>query len=744
MGLKESVDNIIQARKNDIPKVDDKLETVKKVRTAISNIRSSIEGLDEKHDLDQYIEKLNEAERKVCSLKTNLENVKGRFSRETINIGVSGGARVGKSTLLQTLTGLGDDVIPSGEGEPVTAVGSVIENQAEGENQYAKVEFYTEEEFLENRVKPLIKGFEGVEGTIKSLEDFIKKELPDVDPKNDSHYARKNVQKGKFEELQRYYSSYKNLLGTSFKSVDLKDIKSYVSYPKEKDANDVYYPAVKSVHIYTHFSSLSDGVKLMLIDLPGFGEIGGVDEIQLKSLNTDIDHAIRIARPDSSQNAYCGEQLAKISESLAKVQPEVKENRKCLFSYVVNVDKSNKNYETLSNTHIEGILKSEKEIFQRGVNLEIISVIDKEETNEMFNKMLNSMVSNMYKLDEDFINACDTSEIVFELKPVLEKISQESNNLRKYIPTSHEKVTENARKLRGAISEALDRAEDEWKDKKDPFFNEINAKKDEIDENIKGNLYCDDKVYPIWDDYARSELLRANNQYKTLVNEECIRLRIKILDEYESLSRDYEKALSEVKEGIIKAFRDNLGNLPDKDKRGIDSIQDILFKIEKQGHRVERIVECLNWLRDLNVDFMQQIYPSFFVKDGKDDMFDELNSNKNDFKAENTGNRDLLVAEIKSFLQAKAKRVNYELRKSLVSDSFYGMYLSCSISYFHDKLIRYNRYDADRNFENLYYEFQDLINSEDNMGLTDDEKIISSIYKNALDLSGILNSWGGK
>jgi hypothetical protein len=55
-----------------------------------------------------------------------LRVLEARLARETVNVGVSGQARVGKSTLLQSVSGLGDDQIPTGQALPVTAVRSRI------------------------------------------------------------------------------------------------------------------------------------------------------------------------------------------------------------------------------------------------------------------------------------------------------------------------------------------------------------------------------------------------------------------------------------------------------------------------------------------------------------------------------------------------------------------------------------------------------------------------------------------
>jgi len=56
----------------------------------------------------------------------DLDAVVGRVNRETVNIGVLGLTKAGKSTLLRTITNLPDDVIPSAEHDPVTATPSIV------------------------------------------------------------------------------------------------------------------------------------------------------------------------------------------------------------------------------------------------------------------------------------------------------------------------------------------------------------------------------------------------------------------------------------------------------------------------------------------------------------------------------------------------------------------------------------------------------------------------------------------
>ncbi len=74
---------------------------------------------------------VDEMRERLNSAISRQHRLHARFSRETVNLGVSGQARVGKSQLLQTISGLADDALPTGTGTPMTAVRSQITNSTE-------------------------------------------------------------------------------------------------------------------------------------------------------------------------------------------------------------------------------------------------------------------------------------------------------------------------------------------------------------------------------------------------------------------------------------------------------------------------------------------------------------------------------------------------------------------------------------------------------------------------------------
>ena len=81
-----------------------------------------------------------------------LRVLEARYSRKTINIGVSGRARVGKSTLLQAISGLEDEQIPTGSGIPVTAVRSQIFHSTT--QQRATLSLHSFSTFLDEVLRP--------------------------------------------------------------------------------------------------------------------------------------------------------------------------------------------------------------------------------------------------------------------------------------------------------------------------------------------------------------------------------------------------------------------------------------------------------------------------------------------------------------------------------------------------------------------------------------------------------------
>ncbi len=225
----------------------------------------------------------------VAELNVSISNLTKRFSKETINIGVAGKARQGKSTLLQQISGLTNQEIPTSDELPCTGAKSKIFHS---ENEpHAKIEFYTKEEFLKeilysyfDKLK-LSKPF--------SLKRFGDEDLSELDNRrtNDRNLDKAIYEKLKF--IHGAYPSFSNLLSKPSKLLGLEEIIDYVTQSEGR----TQYLAVKSADIYTKFPN-HDVTGLCLVDLPGLEAAQGHEQKLVSSLEHEVDAVIFVKSPD--------------------------------------------------------------------------------------------------------------------------------------------------------------------------------------------------------------------------------------------------------------------------------------------------------------------------------------------------------------------------------------------------------------------------------------------------------------
>jgi len=153
IGLLQSLDNGLAELSGYLPKIHTKCDSEK---------------------LSQLENDLTDCRSQLRDCWADLEQLCSRFSRNTFNIGIVGNAGQGKSTFLQTLTGLSNDEIPAAPGvQHCTGAPSIIVNDTE---VFAEVEFYTVEEFLKNVIRPFYDELK-LENPPESLQEFRRNTL---------------------------------------------------------------------------------------------------------------------------------------------------------------------------------------------------------------------------------------------------------------------------------------------------------------------------------------------------------------------------------------------------------------------------------------------------------------------------------------------------------------------------------------------------------------------------------------
>lgn len=337
---------IVNVRAEHLPKIRilrSHLQDVKEKINDLNNLLNTIKDQNNKKQ-GEYFELLKDEIRMQRAINAiNLETLTGskekssliedqlrrldllekRFSRRTIRLAFIGRERQGKSTFLQTISGLrSDKIIPAYEGTSCTGAVSVIHN-IDGPF-CAKITIYSVKEFLDIVISKLQYFFKDHSFSINTLDDLKDLTLPQRATKDNEEYI-------KFKEayITRLPSYIQTLIEHGGKTLDETDENKIVqfvaqyekfsapptddlSYDKIKVENDknVYiryyykYVIVKSVDIYNRFES-TDTRLIELVDTIGLGDASNktaIEESMYEVLNEDCDVAVDLFKPHNSDS----------------------------------------------------------------------------------------------------------------------------------------------------------------------------------------------------------------------------------------------------------------------------------------------------------------------------------------------------------------------------------------------------------------------------------------------------------
>lgn len=735
--FQSEVDAILANRRKVLEKVQKEGEKLEELRSVCNKIEDLLEEYPEQEFKGKFAE-YGQYRKILDDLLEANKKTERRLSRKTVNIGVAGGARVGKSTLLQTLTGLTDDQIPSGSGAPVTAVRSQIFNQEAGAPSFARIEFYDETDFIENRIKPLMKnhaGFsaylekKGIKSDVFSMKEFLGFSFDSQCDGNDPDLEGKdeiNIRLGKLLKIQKYYDSYKDSIGQGQKTVhDMSSLRQYVAYPKDEESEPHTYLAVRNVEIHCHFPSL-DGVKIQLVDLPGFGEVGGVDEIQLQGLDSEIDHAIQLLHPDSSQTSYLGQSFTKITGSLEKIQKEVKgEDRSNLFTCLVN---QKAGCEGLCDGLKKELVESSS-IFSQDI-IFVTDVTDKAAADQMFHKVLERMTTALPKLDEAFRKTCVPKDRLNALRNMLQELEDRAATEKKAFPSATVIAIEAEFELRSSVLETLEAASKDWngENRKEEFQEEVMKIFNELEEGVE-RMFFDKHGYAEWEDFALKKG-KVNGNPTYVWADECHRIRMKLLDSYGKLNNWYRERLGQLKERVAKALREGLIIYKDSELQGEASFKEMLEDLQQADYSMKNLEDSLEWMLDLKLDFLQQVYPAIY-----DNCEIALLDPQKGAKAPDVS-MEAAPHAMQQVIQERARTINFNLKKEILANNFIDSYLNCALDHFRDMMLFSDIEKIKQDFVNFFEE------NKERIGLGGKDKarfeFVSKMHKLAKDAAGLV------
>jgi hypothetical protein len=299
------IDAILEERHRRLPRVQAELRRWQETDELLTTLTKRWDDLRQYPSAPVEVQRLpdlpvQEIRQDVAAVIEMLRVVEARFSRGTVNIGVSGSAQVGKSTLLQAISGLGDEQLPRGSGQPETAVRSRIFHSAT--HQRATLRLHSYRTFAQDVLQPFHTELRLPEPP-STVADFRGWSYPEPS-RGDGESHKAGALLERLREMHAALGSYEAHLTGDERVVELADLRPFVAYPtREQMITSRPYLAVRDVRIECAFPH-AQVEHLGITDLPGLGEIlPDADRRHLEGLRNEVDVVLLVKRP-AATTAY--------------------------------------------------------------------------------------------------------------------------------------------------------------------------------------------------------------------------------------------------------------------------------------------------------------------------------------------------------------------------------------------------------------------------------------------------------
>jgi len=530
-------------------------ERVKQVEANLTTLAEKLRNLE--NHRDRLLEELEEDATVVGRLRelnlsrlqeqitTELDplaKLRSRFARHTLNIGVVGRARQGKSRFLQSLSGLTTAEIPDGDLQHCTGVRSTIHHSPHVET-YGEVWFYTEPSFLNEVISPYYEHL-NLGRPPRTVNEFIQNPLPPLPETVQAAEA-----KAKYEHLCRYHENFDKygrfLRQSSPLRIPKEEIRNYVAQDTPEGDRIYNYMAVREVKIVCNFPNPEVG-QIALVDTPGLGDTGIGDEERLvKTIGNDVDVVLFVRMPKPSGD-YWADVDVRLYDIVANALKDVPLSE---WSFMIlnrtekgssmgdNYKNCQQLYNAIGQQHIDV------------VDCSIKNCSHQEEANEVLDRTLDYLADSITELDRKSASACQ------------ERLQQ----LQDSVNTELEKAKNALGQAKGSdedFSRFLQLFRQLWKDMTNGLqgiLQELREKRDDTDNTFKEQVESvleacrqDTGLPQNQDEIERrqNELGGYPNAYYQYLNE----IRAYLSQHFLSLDKGLKRSLLEVKSQVAQVL----------------------------------------------------------------------------------------------------------------------------------------------------------------------------------------------
>jgi hypothetical protein len=612
-----------------------------------------------------------------------------RFSRTTINIGVSGAARMGKSTLLQSVSGLDDQQIPTGEGIPVTAVRSRIFHSAT--SRRAELQMHTVDSFLDSVVAPYHSEL-GISGVPRTLQEFRTWAYPKAEEMED---GERRLLLQRLRDYQLSLWSYERFLTGERIEIPLEELRPYVAYPTNEElraaADKVsrLYLAVHEARIDCSFPH-PDVSHLGIIDLPGLGEVAAESDKQhVVGLRNEVDTVLLVKR-SSATSSFFGKADTRTLAVLDDVRGFIRSRGEFVF-IVHNVDPAQMDLAAQLRDDIRRSVNNGQD--DRFYTVFETDVRDTHRVSEeLLAPLLARLASGLPIMDDEALGAARelAQTVAGQIRSALEALGRELALVRDPVGVPEEIIERKAEVLQSRLARQLSRLVADLGtaaegDASDAGFAGA------VDTAYEGILSWADDGFGWGADEWRTEaydvMITARNA-AAFAGPELNRIRVEISKRFAALDDFFSDRVRAAWIAVAEIFRAECGALLE-DEAGADALQHLSRLLHESAQPCPALAQAVDSLLDVRLEYRTMLYPR---------VRGDLGSLNLQVTHPITGQEIQPVAvevteegadELYTILRGLAEQGAFRTRKSLLQESVTpGLVMQAVVEQFEDALIR--------------------------------------------------------
>lgn len=318
---------IAKNRQDNAPRLAAMADTVQSWVEALEKVEASTLSFPKPAKLSSLLQECR-------SLLARMRNKQRLFESGQITVSVAGVEKSGKTTMLQTLTGI--TALPTAD-ERCTSVPCDIV-YTEGEEDFL-LEYHTEQSLMESVALPLWEsltapdiwqeGCPGMPPAPSCLDAFVASPLPAVDAMCAEHKVKYSSTLDTLRAVQCCLKSHRNLLGTVGRMEGLGELGHFAGHATADNTEvSALQPIIRRIVVHKKFEGGSDSLRLC--DTPGFDDPNPIARRRTyKTIAEESDMLVVVNRPGVTPSIT--EPLAQFISDMKGLDVDMPLRNRCVF-----------------------------------------------------------------------------------------------------------------------------------------------------------------------------------------------------------------------------------------------------------------------------------------------------------------------------------------------------------------------------------------------------------------------------